>query len=678
MKKFLLSLAMVLGAGCFMASADDATITAKDLCGNPSSNTPLENTDGWTSGDYTFTFAKNKGQTAPQYYQPGEEVRLYAKGTMVVSGSDMTKMVFSISKKGQERMATISVTSGTATYDATAHTLTWEGPAASEVSFTVGDKADLGTDGSTAAGQFDWTQVVISGSGVVTPKAQAPVFEPASGTIIPEGGLSVTITAAAGAKIYYTTDGTDPTTASDEYASPIVITKATTIKAMAAEEGKDNSAIVTAVYKEPAAAVADIKAFLDKADTENAVTITGPVVVSGQFTYGSGMSLYVQDETGSLLIFDKSKKLPAYAAGDRLSNISGVYSVYGGAAQMIPDVATFGAATAGEAPQPKVVTIPEVTADMSHEYVKLVNVAIQTSTENAKDHYAVSGSDQILLFNKFSYTFPADGEGYDVYGYVAQYNGAVQLYPAEITKTGTEPEKHEVATVAEFLEKAAADETTVWTITGDVKTVYQAGSNLYIQDVEAPYTGLLVYGSLGKTYEPGTILNNIKGSYKNYYSTIEMVAQTASFTDGTIGSEPVATTMALENITGDVQNLYVQLEKVTISDFDATTKNFTITDAKDDTLSGYQKFTQVTIPEDTNEYNVFGFVSYYQAKGEDAPKVQFYPINFVDAAGVAGVAIDSNAPAEYYTIDGLRVAQPSEGIYIVRHGSVVKKVIIRK
>lgn len=37
---------------------------------------------------------------------------------------------------------------------------------------------------------------------------------------------------------------------------------------------------------------------------------------------------------------------------------------------------------------------------------------------------------------------------------------------------------------------------------------------------------------------------------------------------------------------------------------------------------------------------------------------------------------DTDAPAEYYTIEGLRVNNPSRGLYIVRQGSKVSKVIL--
>lgn len=47
-----------------------------------------------------------------------------------------------------------------------------------------------------------------------------------------------------------------------------------------------------------------------------------------------------------------------------------------------------------------------------------------------------------------------------------------------------------------------------------------------------------------------------------------------------------------------------------------------------------------------------------------------------DAASIDAVEADKNLSAEYFTLQGLRVASPSGGIYIVRRGSEVSKIYI--
>ena len=48
-----------------------------------------------------------------------------------------------------------------------------------------------------------------------------------------------------------------------------------------------------------------------------------------------------------------------------------------------------------------------------------------------------------------------------------------------------------------------------------------------------------------------------------------------------------------------------------------------------------------------------------------------------DQSGVENVIIDSNAPAEYFNLQGVRVDNPTSGLYIVRQGGKVSKQIVR-
>ena len=75
---------------------------------------------------------------------------------------------------------------------------------------------------------------------IITPEnmntvVSAPTFEPKSGAYT--GSFNVTISCATvGATIYYTTDGTVPTTSSTQYTGPITVDENTTIKAYAVKE----------------------------------------------------------------------------------------------------------------------------------------------------------------------------------------------------------------------------------------------------------------------------------------------------------------------------------------------------------------------------------------------------------------------------------------------------------
>ena len=74
-----------------------------------------------------------------------------------------------------------------------------------------------------------------------------PEFSIESGAV--NSGTSVTISCATeGAKIYYTTDGSEPTASSTEYKAAISITKAVILKAIAVKDGMNDSVVASASY----------------------------------------------------------------------------------------------------------------------------------------------------------------------------------------------------------------------------------------------------------------------------------------------------------------------------------------------------------------------------------------------------------------------------------------------
>ena len=74
-----------------------------------------------------------------------------------------------------------------------------------------------------------------------------PEFSVASGAV--NSGTSVTISCATeGAKIYYTTDDSDPTASSTEYTTAISVMEAVTLKAIAVKDGMNDSAVASVSY----------------------------------------------------------------------------------------------------------------------------------------------------------------------------------------------------------------------------------------------------------------------------------------------------------------------------------------------------------------------------------------------------------------------------------------------
>ncbi len=78
-------------------------------------------------------------------------------------------------------------------------------------------------------------------------QAQTPSFSPAGGTY--SGSQSVTLSdGTSGSTIYYTTDGSVPSTSSAVYSAPITLNTSQTLSAIAVASGYSNSAVQSATY----------------------------------------------------------------------------------------------------------------------------------------------------------------------------------------------------------------------------------------------------------------------------------------------------------------------------------------------------------------------------------------------------------------------------------------------
>lgn len=80
-----------------------------------------------------------------------------------------------------------------------------------------------------------------------TQTVATPVFSPAAGTYTSAQSVSIT-SATSGAEIRYTTDGSEPTTSSSLYTTPLTISTTTTVKAKAFKSGMTASVTATAAY----------------------------------------------------------------------------------------------------------------------------------------------------------------------------------------------------------------------------------------------------------------------------------------------------------------------------------------------------------------------------------------------------------------------------------------------
>ena len=125
----------------------------------------------------------------------------------------------------------------------------------------------------------------------------APTFSVAEGTYYEAQTVEIANPHGSG-KVYYTTNGDDPTAESTEYTAPIEIAATTTLKAVVVD-GDKSSEITSATYTiATPVEVANIAEYLAKEDA-TVVKFANPVIAVSQ----NGMYLFVKDDSGVALIY---------------------------------------------------------------------------------------------------------------------------------------------------------------------------------------------------------------------------------------------------------------------------------------------------------------------------------------------------------------------------------------
>jgi hypothetical protein len=144
---------------------------------------------------------------------------------------------------------TASVTMSDATAGATIYyTLDGSTPTISSTVYTapISLSATTTINAMATASGYDQSATTTA-TYTLSTQVATPTFNPGSGTITQP--TSVTINdSTSGATIYYTTDGSTPTTASTPYTGPVSVNATETLSAIAAASGDSNSNVGSATY----------------------------------------------------------------------------------------------------------------------------------------------------------------------------------------------------------------------------------------------------------------------------------------------------------------------------------------------------------------------------------------------------------------------------------------------
>lgn len=147
-----------------------------------------------------------------------------------------------------------------------------------------------------------------------------PTFAPAAGSYTSAQTVSIACT-TEGATIYYTLDGTTPTTESTVYAEAFTVSETTTVKAFAVKEGMLDSEVATATYTiiEPMTIAA-----------ARALAINEYALVQGVVTFLEGRNVFIQDNTAGIDLYLNSNTVPSGLALGDMVKAYGKLANYGG------------------------------------------------------------------------------------------------------------------------------------------------------------------------------------------------------------------------------------------------------------------------------------------------------------------------------------------------------------
>ncbi len=274
-----------------------------------------------------------------------------------------------------------------------------------------------------------WTSIADA------PAIANPTFSLKAGTFYEAQNVTLAC-ATADAKIYYTTNGDEPTAESTEYTAAISVSETTTIKTIAIK-GEDKSEVASATYTiETMPEVANVAAFL-ALEKDVVAKITGAVNIS----YVNYKSMYIQDASGWALVYGSAEFDAKYVAGKSLTGIVATVGEYSGAKQLT-DV-TLPEPAEGTAVEPTATTYAalEAPADL-HRFVKIENIIIKEDatlvTNAATNVSALEGETEFTVrtnFRIFEMELKA-GDTVNVVGFVNAYSNKVQIYPTEIEVVG--------------------------------------------------------------------------------------------------------------------------------------------------------------------------------------------------------------------------------------------------
>ena len=268
------------------------------------------------------------------------------------------------------------------------------------------------TTGVTNTSNYKW--VAAEGA------PEAPTFTPAAGTYF--AAQNVTITAEEGATIYYTIDGTDPTTESTVYSAPIAVGETTTVKAIAVK-AEQLSPVASAKYTINLPLTTMDQIFAKATEVGSTATSVQVVMNNWVVTGVKGSNAYLTDGTKGLIIYTASH---GFNVGDILSGtVACKVQLYNGSSELTELTNNTEGLTVSTGGVVTPVVVSNVTTLSGVNTGSVIKITGTCTVDGTK--YYVNG---VQLYNSlFAFESLEGTKSYNVTGVYLQYNTTKEILP---------------------------------------------------------------------------------------------------------------------------------------------------------------------------------------------------------------------------------------------------------
>ena len=528
---------------------------------------------------------------------------------------------------GNKIISTVVFGGSTSDFDPNSGTLskgTWSG-SANSITFTASGTVKINT-----------IKVTLLEDGEVAP----PII---SGDTPFNGSTEVTITGGSGTTIYYTIDGSDPTTSSTSGASPLTFTlsESATVKAIAGQNG-NVSPVASKEFVKSESSSATIADLVDMTEDQDFVTLS---LNNAKVVYAYPKNVFVREGDKAILFYncdDLGLTLNSTVSGSISVAFQNYYGIPEVKKNADTDASGLSITTSSSTEyDPITVSISDILSG-NHKCDLLLIEDVTIETEYKEDgktvnaYYAVDSNGNRIQFSSNTGAVKnfTEEESVDVICVFNKIqNGVSQIYPVKVTSNGGSVEPGE--TVVDNIEafKGLSAGTQAKLMLEDALVIFAKGDDAFVRD----QSGAIDFYQTGIEFETGQVLNgSIFGELKVFNNMPELIAAG----DKTNADDITFSTGSVTPLTG------IDLGEVAAYACDLVTVSLTIskegnyyygTDEDGNKLQIYDKFKigYNTTDIEGKTFDITGIIIPYKTDFEIAPTEDFVGAPDVTVANIA-------------------------------------------